>query len=58
MFSLCFHIRIVGCRLRTSSEGEDVAFADPSKRNEPNVHPPMRMRIGLGPASRAEPYID
>ncbi|MEU2183398.1 NUDIX hydrolase [Streptomyces thermolilacinus] len=56
-FSICFHARIVGGRLRTSSESKEVAFVDPRKLDELNIHPSMRMRIEHGLAERAEPYI-
>lgn len=56
-FSICFHARITGGELRTSSESKDVAFVDPSRLDELNIHPSMRMRIEHGLADRAEPYI-
>ncbi|MEV7691113.1 NUDIX hydrolase [Streptomyces bungoensis] len=56
-FSICFHARIIGGQLRTSSESKEVAFVDPSKLDELNIHPSMRMRIEHGLADRAAPYI-
>lgn len=56
-FSICFQVRITGGELRTSSESKEVAFVDPSKLDELNIHPSMRMRIEHGLADRAEPYI-
>ncbi|MCH0565347.1 NUDIX hydrolase [Streptomyces sp. MUM 2J] len=56
-FSVCFHARITGGRLRTSSESKEVAFVDPSKLDELKIHPSMRMRIEHGLADRAEPYL-
>lgn len=56
-FSICFHARITGGELRTSSESKEVAFVDPSKLDELNIHPSMRMRIEHGLADQAEPYI-
>lgn len=56
-FSICFHARITGGELRTSSESKEVAFVDPSKLDELNIHPSMRMRIEHGLADRTEPYI-
>ncbi|MEV5998602.1 NUDIX domain-containing protein [Streptomyces griseomycini] len=56
-FSICFHARIIGGGLRTSSESKEVAFVDPGKLDELNIHPSMRMRIEHGLADRAEPYI-
>ncbi|WP_405886977.1 NUDIX domain-containing protein [Streptomyces longwoodensis] len=56
-FSICFHARIVGGQLRTSSESKEVAFVSPDKLDELNIHPSMRLRIEHGLADRAEPYI-
>ncbi|MET9868725.1 NUDIX domain-containing protein [Streptomyces sp. NPDC006386] len=56
-FSICFHARIVGGQLRTSSESKEVAFVDPGRLDELNIHPSMRMRIDHGLADRTEPYI-
>ncbi|MFJ4537654.1 NUDIX hydrolase [Streptomyces tibetensis] len=56
-FSICFHARIIGGQLRTSSESKEVAFVDPSRLDELNIHPSMRMRIDHGLADRTEPYI-
>ncbi|MFR9795843.1 NUDIX hydrolase [Streptomyces sp. MS06] len=56
-FSVCFHARITGGRLRTSSESKEVAFVDPSKLDELKIHPSMRMRIEHGLADRADPYL-
>ncbi|MFF1441889.1 NUDIX hydrolase [Streptomyces sp. NPDC058295] len=56
-FSICFHARIIGGRPQTSSESKEVAFVEPSRLDELNIHPSMRMRIEHGLAGRAEPYI-
>ncbi|MFF0112092.1 NUDIX hydrolase [Streptomyces prasinus] len=56
-FSICFHARITGGQLRTSSESKEVAFVDPGKLDELNIHPSMRMRIEHGLTDRTEPYI-
>lgn len=56
-FSICFTARITGGQLRTSSESKEVAFVDPSRLDELNIHPSMRMRIEHGLSDRAEPYI-
>ncbi|MBO1286375.1 NUDIX domain-containing protein [Streptomyces sampsonii] len=56
-FSICFTARITGGALRTSSESKEVAFVDPSKLDELNIHPSMRMRIEHGLSNQAEPYI-
>ncbi|MGW4564749.1 NUDIX hydrolase [Streptomyces sp. NPDC004561] len=55
-FSICFHARIIGGRLRTSSEGKEVAFVDPGRLDELSIHPSMRMWIEHGSADRNEPY--
>ncbi len=56
-FSICFTARITGGEVRTSSESKEVAFVDPSRLDELDIHPSMRMRIEHGLAGRAEPYI-
>ncbi|MER6131490.1 NUDIX domain-containing protein [Streptomyces sp. NPDC001815] len=56
-FSICFTARIVGGELRTSSESKEVAFVDPGRLDELNIHPSMRMRIDHGLADRPEPYV-
>jgi ADP-ribose pyrophosphatase YjhB (NUDIX family) len=56
-FSICFHARIVGGQLRTSSESKEVAFVDPGRLDELTIHPSMRMRIEHGLTERTEPYI-
>lgn len=56
-FSICFHARIIGGQPQTSSESKEVAFVDPSRLDELNIHPSMRMRIDHGLADRTEPYI-
>jgi ADP-ribose pyrophosphatase YjhB (NUDIX family) len=56
-FSICFTAQITGGQLRTSSESKEVAFVDPSRLDELNIHPSMRMRIEHGLSDRAEPYI-
>ncbi|KAF4405529.1 hypothetical protein [Streptomyces lycii] len=56
-FVFCFHARIIGGRLRTSSRSKEVAFADSDKLGEPNIHPSVRMRIDQGLAERAAPYV-
>ncbi|MFJ6529604.1 NUDIX hydrolase [Streptomyces longwoodensis] len=56
-FSICFHARIVGGQLRTSSESKQVAFVAPDKLDELSIHPSMRLRIEHGLSDRAEPYI-
>lgn len=56
-FSICFHARIIGGELRTSSESKEVAFVDPGRLNALTIHPSMRLRIDHGLGERDEPYI-
>ncbi|MGW5047160.1 NUDIX hydrolase [Streptomyces griseoluteus] len=56
-FSICFHARITGGELRTSSESKEVAFVDPRKLDELNIHPSMRMRIDHALEARDKPFI-
>ncbi|MFD5566510.1 NUDIX hydrolase [Streptomyces cadmiisoli] len=56
-FSICFHARIIGGQPRTSSESKEVAFVDPSRLDELNIHPSMRMRIDHGLTGQAAPYL-
>jgi ADP-ribose pyrophosphatase YjhB (NUDIX family) len=56
-FSICFAARIVGGRLRTSSESKEVAFVAPEQLDELSIHPSMRLRIDHGLNDQAEPYI-
>ncbi|WP_330236396.1 NUDIX hydrolase [Streptomyces sp. NBC_00566] len=56
-FSICFHACITGGQLRTSSESKEVAFVDPSKLDELNIHPSMRMRIDHALEARGKPFI-
>ncbi|MGW7050803.1 NUDIX hydrolase [Streptomyces sp. NPDC054887] len=56
-FSICFTARIVGGRMRTSSESKEVAFVHPSRLDDLNIHPSMRLRIDHGLADKPQPYI-
>jgi ADP-ribose pyrophosphatase YjhB (NUDIX family) len=56
-FSICFHARITGGELRTSSESKEVAFIDPSRLDALTIHPSMRKRIEHGLSDRDDPYI-
>ncbi|CAL9582989.1 NUDIX hydrolase [Streptomyces sp. enrichment culture] len=56
-FSICFRARIVGGELRTSSESKEVAFVQPSRLDDLNIHPSMRMRIERGLSDRPDPYV-
>ncbi|MEU5739185.1 NUDIX domain-containing protein [Streptomyces tendae] len=56
-FSICFRARIVGGELRTSSESKEVAFVHPSRLDDLNIHPSMRMRIDHGLTDSPAPYV-
>ncbi|MEU6347295.1 NUDIX domain-containing protein [Streptomyces sp. NPDC046977] len=56
-FSICFHARITGGGLRTSSESKEVAFVHPHGLDRLEIHPSMRLRIDHGLACRAAPWI-
>lgn len=56
-FSICFHARIIGGELRTSSESKEVAFVHPHRLDSLNIHPSMRLRIDHGLRASAEPHI-
>ncbi|MFE2358957.1 NUDIX hydrolase [Streptomyces parvulus] len=56
-FSICFRARIVGGELRTSSESKEVAFIHPSRLDDLNIHPSMRMRIDHGLTDGHAPYV-
>ncbi|WP_445269030.1 NUDIX domain-containing protein [Streptomyces sp. DSM 41634] len=57
-FSICFHARPVGGRLRTSSESKEVRWVSPADLDMLDIHPSMRLRITHGlDISRSAPYI-
>ncbi|MEU3544830.1 NUDIX hydrolase [Streptomyces paromomycinus] len=57
-FSICFHARPVGGRLRTSTESKEVRWVSPTDLEKLDIHPSMRLRISHGlDASRKAPYI-
>jgi ADP-ribose pyrophosphatase YjhB (NUDIX family) len=56
-FSLCFRARPVGGRLRTSSESEEVLWAESGRVEELDVHPSIRLRIRHGLENRVDPYF-
>ena len=55
-FSICFRARPVGGELATSTESKEVLWVEPSKLDELNIHPSIRLRIEHGASHRAEPY--
>jgi 8-oxo-dGTP pyrophosphatase MutT (NUDIX family) len=57
-FSICFHARPTGGKLRTSSESKEVRWVPPADLDTLNIHPSMRLRIDHGlDGSRTKPYI-
>ena len=57
-FSICFHARPVGGRLRTSAESREVRWVAPGELDTLDIHPSMRLRITHGlDATRTRPYI-
>lgn len=56
-FSICFAARLVGGQMRTSSESKEVAWVDPGRLAELDMHPSMRLRIQHALEHRAEPFI-
>jgi ADP-ribose pyrophosphatase YjhB (NUDIX family) len=55
--SVCFTTRMVGGKLRTSSETKEVRFVDPTELDRLNIHPSMRLRIQHYREQRPAPYI-
>ncbi|SRR6266511_105947 len=56
-FSICFTARPIGGTLTTSSESREVAWVDPARLDELNIHPSMRLRIDHALAELPQPYI-
>jgi ADP-ribose pyrophosphatase YjhB (NUDIX family) len=57
-FSLCFHTRLLGGEISTSSETKDVRFVAVDQLDELNIHPSMRLRIAHGlDSGRTAPFI-
>jgi ADP-ribose pyrophosphatase YjhB (NUDIX family) len=56
-FSICFTATIRGGELHTSSETKEVAFVAPSRLDELNIHPSMRLRIDHGLSVKTHPYV-
>lgn len=56
-FSLCFHARPIGGRVRTSSETRHVRWVPPGQLDGLNIHPSMRLRITHGLEQRPLPYL-
>ncbi|QMU75514.1 NUDIX domain-containing protein [Streptacidiphilus sp. PB12-B1b] len=56
-FSICFTATILGGEPHTSSETKEVAFIAPSRLDELNIHPSMRLRIEHGLSHRTRPHV-
>ncbi len=56
-FSICFTARPLGGTLTNSSESREVAWIDPAKLDQLNIHPSMRLRIDHALANLPQPYI-
>jgi ADP-ribose pyrophosphatase YjhB (NUDIX family) len=56
-FSICFVTRLLGGRLRTSTETSEVKFVDPADLERLNIHPSIRLRIRHYLEGRSSPYI-
>ncbi|KAA2261025.1 NUDIX domain-containing protein [Solihabitans fulvus] len=55
-FSICFRARLIGGKLRTSSESKEVEWVAHERLDELNIHPSIQLRIGRGFENRSEPY--
>lgn len=56
-FSLAFRARLVGGEARTSSESREVAWYDPERLDELDMHPSMRLRVQHALESRQTPAL-
>ncbi|TWP51262.1 NUDIX domain-containing protein [Lentzea tibetensis] len=56
-FSICFRARLLGGKLRTSSESKEVHWVSRDQLNELNIHPSIRLRLEHGYENRAMPYF-
>jgi ADP-ribose pyrophosphatase YjhB (NUDIX family) len=56
-FSICFSARLVGGERRTSSESKEVAWVEPDRIAELDMHPSMRLRIRHYLEHRDQPFI-
>ena len=55
--SICFTTKMLGGRLRTSSETSEVRFVQPSELHALRIHPSMRLRIDHYFERRSQLYI-
>ena len=56
-FSLAFRAHLIGGEPRTSSESDRVEWVDPTKLDELELHPSMRLRIAHALVSDERPVI-
>jgi ADP-ribose pyrophosphatase YjhB (NUDIX family) len=56
-FSICFRARPLTGTPTTSNESSEVRWVSQGDLAELSIHPSMRLRIGHGFESRAQPYI-
>ena len=56
-FSLAFRARLVGGEARTSSESREVVWWEPSRLDELDMHPSMRLRIQHALDGRESPTL-
>jgi ADP-ribose pyrophosphatase YjhB (NUDIX family) len=55
-FSVCFRARTVSGQLATSDESKEVLWVEPSRLDQLDIHPSIRLRIGHGTSNRPNPY--
>lgn len=56
-FSIAFRARLIGGRLRTSSESSEVAWVHPDDLASLDMHPSMRLRIAHALEDRDTPFL-
>lgn len=56
-FSICFHGRMTGGYLRTSSESRQARWVPVNELDRLNMHPSMRLRVSHGIQDRDTPYL-
>lgn len=56
-FSLAFRARLLGGKARTSAESREVVWCEPSRLDELDMHPSMRLRIQHALESRESPAL-
>lgn len=55
-FSLCFRAQPVAGEVRTSNESKEVLWVEPTRLNDLNIHPSIRLRIQHGYEHRPQPF--